>query len=43
MTFSDEADVDEADPSLDAQEYIFDQYVERLWAYLSVNQLLEER
>uniref|UniRef100_A0A8C3I0N5 Inter-alpha-trypsin inhibitor heavy chain H3 n=1 Tax=Chrysemys picta bellii TaxID=8478 RepID=A0A8C3I0N5_CHRPI len=43
VTFSEQADVEETAKALQEQEYIFGDYIERLWAYLTIQQLLEKR
>ncbi|XP_062977227.1 inter-alpha-trypsin inhibitor heavy chain H3-like isoform X1 [Elgaria multicarinata webbii] len=43
MTFSEQADVEETAKALEEQEYVFGDYIERLWAYLTIQQLLEKR
>ncbi|XP_054831541.1 inter-alpha-trypsin inhibitor heavy chain H3-like [Eublepharis macularius] len=43
LTFFEQADVEETAKALEDQEYIFGDYIERLWAYLTIQQLLEKR
>uniref|UniRef100_A0A8C0H184 Inter-alpha-trypsin inhibitor heavy chain 3 n=1 Tax=Chelonoidis abingdonii TaxID=106734 RepID=A0A8C0H184_CHEAB len=43
VTFSEQADVEETAKALQEQEYIFGDYIERLWAYLTIQQLLDKR
>ncbi|XP_067424211.1 inter-alpha-trypsin inhibitor heavy chain H3-like [Emydura macquarii macquarii] len=43
MTFTEQVDVEETAKALQEQEYIFGDYIERLWAYLTIQQLLEKR
>ncbi|KAL8212378.1 UNVERIFIED_CONTAM: Inter-alpha-trypsin inhibitor heavy chain H3, partial [Gekko kuhli] len=43
MTFSEQADIEETAKALEDQKYIFEDYIEKLWAYLTINQLLEKR
>uniref|UniRef100_A0A8C8RJZ1 Inter-alpha-trypsin inhibitor heavy chain H3 n=1 Tax=Pelusios castaneus TaxID=367368 RepID=A0A8C8RJZ1_9SAUR len=43
MTFTEQADVEETAKALQEQEYIFGDYIERLWAYLTIQQLLDKR
>uniref|UniRef100_A0ACB8EIL5 Inter-alpha-trypsin inhibitor heavy chain H3 n=1 Tax=Sphaerodactylus townsendi TaxID=933632 RepID=A0ACB8EIL5_9SAUR len=43
LTFSEQADVEETAKALEDQKYIFGDYIERLWAYLTIQQLLEKR
>ncbi|XP_008053170.1 inter-alpha-trypsin inhibitor heavy chain H3 [Carlito syrichta] len=43
LTFSEEVDMKEMEKALQEREYIFGDYIERLWAYLTIEQLLEKR
>ncbi|XP_015262960.1 PREDICTED: inter-alpha-trypsin inhibitor heavy chain H3 [Gekko japonicus] len=43
LTFSEQADIEETAKALEDQKYIFEDYIEKLWAYLTINQLLEKR
>uniref|UniRef100_F6ULF0 Inter-alpha-trypsin inhibitor heavy chain H3 n=1 Tax=Monodelphis domestica TaxID=13616 RepID=F6ULF0_MONDO len=43
LTFTEEVDLKEMEKALEEQEYIFGDYIERLWAYLTIEQLLEKR
>ncbi|XP_015349930.1 inter-alpha-trypsin inhibitor heavy chain H3 isoform X1 [Marmota marmota marmota] len=43
LTFTEEVDVKEMEEALKEQDYIFGNYLERLWAYLTIEQLLEKR
>ncbi|XP_049718293.1 inter-alpha-trypsin inhibitor heavy chain H3 isoform X9 [Elephas maximus indicus] len=43
LTFTEEVDVKEMEKALKEQEYIFGNYIERLWAYLTIEQLLDKR
>ncbi|KAJ6667713.1 hypothetical protein lerEdw1_016034 [Lerista edwardsae] len=43
VTFTEQADVEETVKAFEEQMYIFGDYIERLWAYLTVQQLLEKR
>ncbi|XP_066469056.1 inter-alpha-trypsin inhibitor heavy chain H3-like [Tiliqua scincoides] len=43
VTFTEQADVEETAKALEEQAYIFGDYIERLWAYLTIQQLLEKR
>nr|XP_004661349.2 inter-alpha-trypsin inhibitor heavy chain H3 isoform X1 [Jaculus jaculus] len=43
LTFTEEVDMKEMEQALKEQEYIFGNYIERLWAYLTIEQLLEKR
>lgn len=43
LTFTEEVDMKEMDAALKEQGYIFGDYIERLWAYLTIEQLLEKR
>ncbi|XP_060094800.1 inter-alpha-trypsin inhibitor heavy chain H3-like [Heteronotia binoei] len=43
LTFSEQADIEETAKALEDQEYIFGEYIERLWAYLTIQQLLDKR
>ncbi|KAG5197659.1 hypothetical protein JEQ12_008388 [Ovis aries] len=43
LTFTEEVDMKEMEKALQEQDYIFGDYIERLWAYLTIEQLLEKR
>ncbi|XP_042307930.1 inter-alpha-trypsin inhibitor heavy chain H3-like [Sceloporus undulatus] len=43
LTFSEQADIEETAKALEEQKYIFGDYIERLWAYLTIQQLLDKR
>ncbi|XP_015977317.2 inter-alpha-trypsin inhibitor heavy chain H3 isoform X2 [Rousettus aegyptiacus] len=43
LTFTEEVDMMEMEKALQEQDYIFGNYIERLWAYLTIEQLLEKR
>ncbi|XP_036911668.1 inter-alpha-trypsin inhibitor heavy chain H3 isoform X2 [Sturnira hondurensis] len=43
LTFTEEVDMQEMEKALQEQDYIFGNYIERLWAYLTIEQLLEKR
>lgn len=43
LTFTEEVDMKEMDAAVKEQGYIFGDYIERLWAYLTIEQLLEKR
>ncbi|XP_042308689.1 inter-alpha-trypsin inhibitor heavy chain H3 isoform X2 [Sceloporus undulatus] len=43
MTFTEQADVEGTAKGFEDQQYIFGDYIERLWAYLTIQQLLEKR
>ncbi|XP_043406818.1 inter-alpha-trypsin inhibitor heavy chain H3 isoform X3 [Chelonia mydas] len=43
VTFTEQVDIEETAKALHDQEYIFGDYIERLWAYLTIQQLLEKR
>nr|XP_051706994.1 inter-alpha-trypsin inhibitor heavy chain H3 isoform X3 [Oryctolagus cuniculus] len=43
LTFTEEVDLKETEAALKEREYIFGNYIERLWAYLTIEQLLEKR
>ncbi|XP_038596066.1 inter-alpha-trypsin inhibitor heavy chain H3-like [Tachyglossus aculeatus] len=43
LTFTEEVDVKETEKALKEQKYIFGDFIERLWAYLTIQQLLEKR
>lgn len=43
LTFTEEVDLKEMEKALKEQDYIFGNYIERLWAYLTIEQLLEKR
>ncbi|XP_007950267.1 inter-alpha-trypsin inhibitor heavy chain H3 [Orycteropus afer afer] len=42
LTFTEEVDLKEMEKALKEQDYIFGDYIERLWAYLTIEQLLEK-
>ncbi|XP_066206507.1 inter-alpha-trypsin inhibitor heavy chain H3 [Saccopteryx leptura] len=42
ITFTEEVDMKEMEKALQEQDYIFGDYIERLWAYLTIEQLLEK-
>ncbi|XP_048210810.1 inter-alpha-trypsin inhibitor heavy chain H3 isoform X2 [Perognathus longimembris pacificus] len=42
LTFTEEVDVKEMEEALKERDYIFGDYIERLWAYLTIEQLLEK-
>ncbi|EMP39755.1 Inter-alpha-trypsin inhibitor heavy chain H3, partial [Chelonia mydas] len=42
VTFTEQVDIEETAKALHDQEYIFGDYIERLWAYLTIQQLLEK-
>ncbi|XP_069874643.1 inter-alpha-trypsin inhibitor heavy chain H3 [Dipodomys merriami] len=42
LTFTEEVDMKEMEEALKEQDYIFGNYIERLWAYLTIEQLLEK-
>ncbi|XP_042535921.1 inter-alpha-trypsin inhibitor heavy chain H3 isoform X1 [Dipodomys spectabilis] len=42
LTFTEEVDMKETEEALKEQDYIFGNYIERLWAYLTIEQLLEK-
>uniref|UniRef100_A0A8C5SPX7 Inter-alpha-trypsin inhibitor heavy chain H3 n=1 Tax=Laticauda laticaudata TaxID=8630 RepID=A0A8C5SPX7_LATLA len=41
VTYTEQADVEETTKALEEQQYIFGEYIEKLWAYLTIQQLLE--
>uniref|UniRef100_A0A2K6FTX0 Inter-alpha-trypsin inhibitor heavy chain H3 n=1 Tax=Propithecus coquereli TaxID=379532 RepID=A0A2K6FTX0_PROCO len=43
LTFTEEVDVKEMEKALQERDYIFGNYIERLWAYLTIEQLLGKR
>ncbi|CAM4702754.1 unnamed protein product [Lepidochelys kempii] len=43
VTFTEQVNIEETAKALHDQEYIFGDYIERLWAYLTIQQLLEKR
>nr|XP_058932276.1 inter-alpha-trypsin inhibitor heavy chain H3 [Kogia breviceps] len=43
LTFTEKLDRKEMEEALKEQDYIFGNYIERLWAYLTIEQLLEKR
>lgn len=43
LTFTEEVDMKEMEKALQERDYIFGNYIERLWAYLTIEQLLERR
>ena len=43
MTFTKEVDMKEMEKALQERDYIFGDYTERLWAYLTIEQLLDKR
>ena len=43
LTFTEEVDMKEMEEALKERDYIFGNYIERLWAYLTIEQLLEKR
>lgn len=43
LTFTEEVDMEEMEKALQERDYIFGNYIERLWAYLTIEQLLEKR
>ncbi|XP_012590621.1 PREDICTED: inter-alpha-trypsin inhibitor heavy chain H3 [Condylura cristata] len=43
LTFTEEVDMKEMEKALKEQDYIFGNYIERLWAYLTIEQLLDKR
>ncbi|KAM9134184.1 LOW QUALITY PROTEIN: inter-alpha-trypsin inhibitor heavy chain H3-like [Pangshura tecta] len=42
VTFIEQVDIEDTAKALQDQEYIFGDYIERLWAYLTIQQLLEK-
>uniref|UniRef100_A0A803SVS6 Inter-alpha-trypsin inhibitor heavy chain H3 n=1 Tax=Anolis carolinensis TaxID=28377 RepID=A0A803SVS6_ANOCA len=43
LTFTEQSDMEETAKALEEQQHIFGDYMERLWAYLTIQQLLEKR
>ncbi|KAL7986010.1 hypothetical protein Chor_011176, partial [Crotalus horridus] len=43
VTYTEQADVEETTKVLEEQQYIFGEYIEKFWAYLTIQQLLEAR
>ncbi|KAG8128264.1 hypothetical protein E2320_015128 [Naja naja] len=43
VTYTEQSDVEETTKALEEQQYIFGEYIEKLWAYLTIQQLLEAR
>ncbi|XP_058023811.1 inter-alpha-trypsin inhibitor heavy chain H3-like [Ahaetulla prasina] len=43
VTYTEQADVEETTKAFEDQQYIFGEYIERFWAYLTIQQLLEAR
>ncbi|XP_061473996.1 inter-alpha-trypsin inhibitor heavy chain H3-like [Rhineura floridana] len=43
VTYSEQGDIEQTAKALEDQKYIFGDYIERLWAYLTIQQLLEKR
>ncbi|XP_015671350.1 inter-alpha-trypsin inhibitor heavy chain H3 isoform X1 [Protobothrops mucrosquamatus] len=43
LTFSEQSDINETAKAFEEQKYIFGNYTERLWAYLTIQQHLEKR
>ncbi|XP_020030783.2 inter-alpha-trypsin inhibitor heavy chain H3 isoform X1 [Castor canadensis] len=43
LTFTEEVNMKEMEEALKERDYIFGNYIERLWAYLTIEQLLEKR
>ncbi|XP_069502319.1 inter-alpha-trypsin inhibitor heavy chain H3-like [Ambystoma mexicanum] len=43
LTFPEKIDIAEREEAQKKQEYIFGDYIERLWAYLTIQQLLEKK
>ncbi|CAI5767142.1 inter-alpha-trypsin inhibitor heavy chain H3-like [Podarcis lilfordi] len=43
VTYAEQADVEETAKATEEQKYIFGDFIERLWAYLTIQQLLEKR
>ncbi|XP_039209823.1 inter-alpha-trypsin inhibitor heavy chain H3-like isoform X2 [Crotalus tigris] len=41
VTYTEQADVEETTKVLEEQQYIFGEYIEKFWAYLTIQQLLE--
>ncbi|XP_010009684.1 PREDICTED: inter-alpha-trypsin inhibitor heavy chain H3 isoform X2 [Nestor notabilis] len=43
LSYTTQQDAEQTAKALQEQEYIFGEYIERLWAYLTIEQLLEKR
>ncbi|XP_032996612.1 inter-alpha-trypsin inhibitor heavy chain H3 [Lacerta agilis] len=43
VTYAEQSDVEETAKATEEQKYIFGDFIERLWAYLTIQQLLEKR
>jgi len=43
LTYTEQADVEETIKALEQQQYIFGEYIERFWAYLTIQQILDAR
>ncbi|XP_025901804.1 inter-alpha-trypsin inhibitor heavy chain H3-like [Nothoprocta perdicaria] len=43
LSFTTHQDAEQTAKALEEQQYIFGEYIERLWAYLTIEQLLEKR
>lgn len=43
LTFTEEVDLEEMEKARKDQEYIFGNFIERIWAYLTIEQLLDKR
>ncbi|XP_029851929.1 inter-alpha-trypsin inhibitor heavy chain H3-like isoform X2 [Aquila chrysaetos chrysaetos] len=43
LSYTTQQDAQQTDKAFQEQEYIFGDYIERLWAYLTIEQLLEKR
>ncbi|XP_054990153.1 inter-alpha-trypsin inhibitor heavy chain H3 [Sorex araneus] len=43
LSFTEELDAEEMEKARQEQDYIFGDYIERLWAYLTIEQLLDKR
>ncbi|XP_063147954.1 inter-alpha-trypsin inhibitor heavy chain H3-like [Candoia aspera] len=43
LTYTEQTDVEETIKALEQQQYIFGKYIEKFWAYLSIQQLLDAR
>ncbi|XP_025031861.1 inter-alpha-trypsin inhibitor heavy chain H3-like isoform X4 [Python bivittatus] len=43
LTYTEQADIEETAKAFEQQLYIFGEYIERLWAYLTINEQLEAR
>ncbi|XP_034264651.2 inter-alpha-trypsin inhibitor heavy chain H3-like [Pantherophis guttatus] len=41
VTYTEQAEVEETTKAFEEQQYIFGEYIERFWAYLTIQQLLE--